>query len=402
MKLASTIIVLILAAAALFFATGCNGDLWSNAVGYDPEQDKENYYLTCELGVLQLRSGYPFAAGNAVDSPINGLDCSVSTELQGRPLTLSQVVSHRLLIPPSVHPPGRDASSSNSLMNEFSNLFPLMFPPGFPVSDRGKIKLACDSSIGSYLVNHTKGTVTSLGLCPLRILKVIPVRSHPLQLQLTPDGATLLVTSYDGAVTFIDTATDTVAFTLNMPTFNPSGIDISPDGTRAYVTHYLDGNPSLIVIDTINRRVLTTIPLPGNFPRVVALTPDGTQAWVNYYNGNVVTVVDTLTNAVSGTLNIAAQVGNGMAFNPTGTRAFIAVNPNLLYVVDTATLSILTRVTVGALPNDVVVTADGNDVLVTGGAQEGVWVIDARKYTVKNKPTTPVSGFGSMGLAVYQ
>ena len=156
------------------------------------------------------------------------------------------------------------------------------------------------------------------------------------------------------------------------------------------------------MIDIINRRVLTTIPLPGNFPRVVALTPDGSQAWVNYYNGNVITIVDTLTNAVSGTLNIAAQVGNGMAFNPTGTRAFIAVNPNLLYVVDTATLSVLSRVTVGALPNDVAVTADGNDVLVTGGAQEGVWDIDARRYTVVSKPSTPVTGFGSMGLAVYR
>ena len=36
----------------------------------------------------------------------------------------------------------------------------------------------------------------------------VAVASRPLQMQLTPDGSLLMVTSYDSAITFIDPATD--------------------------------------------------------------------------------------------------------------------------------------------------------------------------------------------------
>jgi YVTN family beta-propeller protein len=278
---------------------------------------------------------------------------------------------------------------------------PLLFPPLFPDSDSQKVLAPCPASVGFYGVNHAEGTVTSLSLCPsLKVNKQITVRSHPLQLAVTPDGSTLLVTSYDNAVNFIDTATDAVTFTLNTPGLYPSGIAISPDGTRAYVTNYFT-NPSLLVIDIPNRKLLSTIPLATAFPRVVVLTPDGTQAWVNYYQGNTVTIVDTLTGLLSHTMNLGTSVSMGMAFNPTGTKAFIA-GPNNVIVVDTATLAILARVTTGNQPTDVVVTPDGRSVLVNSSTQAGLWRIDAIHNTLAAipDPASPVSRH-SMGMLLY-
>src|SRR5262249_11218417 len=186
------------------------------------------------------------------------------------------------------------------------------------------------------------------------------------QIAATPDGATLLVTCYNNAIAFIDAASDRVVHTLSADLFFPNGIAISPDGSRAYVTNYFAGNPapSLLVIDVVRRTILDTIPLPAGFPGVVVLTPDGSRAWVNYYQANFLDMVDTLTVAAIARIDFGEVTQNGMAFNPTGTKAFVATGSSHLAVVDTATLQVVTKITVSDVPLDVAVSPDGALVLV--------------------------------------
>lgn len=407
------LLVLGLAGFALFFCSGCNFDIWANATGYDPEIEDLKYIVRCEPGtrtlqVYEQQLDGPFSDSRVereikVGSPINGKPCSVSTENQGRPFTASDAVDLGLL--PSQAPasaaPQRAAGSSARLNDVFKFLVPLVFPPSFPLNDNAKLSpAACPPTLGSYLVNHLQGTVTSFGFCPLAVRREIQVRANPLQLAVTPDGATVLVTSYDSAVTFIDTATDTVTFTLNTPNYNPSGIAISPDGSRAYVTHYLDENPSLLVIDVPNRKLLSTIPLPYDYPRVVVVTPDGAQAWVNYYAGDVITVVDLLSSSISANLTPGGSISMGMAFNPTGTKAFVAASPGLLLVIDTASLTSIARIAVGPSPVDVVADPNGRTVYVNSATRSGTWWIDANKNQLKAAPAASTFG-GSMGLVVF-
>lgn len=407
-KLFSRLAILILAAIALFYGTGCNMDPFAYAVGYDPDDAPRYFIIRCDPSTkqLELRDDNFHLIG----SPINGMPCSVSTELQGRPLTISQAVSHGLITTsgsahPNVAKPDRFATSSSAataLTNTFSLLMPLLFPPAFPTADNGKVTPTCPSDLGFYVVNHLQGTVTSVGMCPsLHVLKTITVVSDPLQAALTPDGSMLLVTSYDSAVNFIDTGSDTVTFTLPTPNYYPSGIAISPDGTRAYVTNYFDTNPALLVIDIPNRKLLSAIALQFAYPRAVALTPDGQQAWVNYYQGRQVTIVDTVSGTISRNLNLGVSVSTGMVFNPTGTKAYIATYPSSLYVVDTASLSILTHISVGMNPNDVIALADGTKVFVDSETQDGAWVIDTVHDTLLSAPNTSPNAGGTMGMMVY-
>jgi YVTN family beta-propeller protein len=344
-----------------------------------------------------------------IGSPINGKSCSISTDFQNRPLSLSDAVQHGLTSNPAPSnrvqnprpAPAAAAAASSSLLNTFPFLAPLAFPPLFPLSDAGKLVPNCPASLGAYLVNHLDGTVTSVGLCPqLHVNAEIVVQSNPLQVAVTPDGSTALVTSYDSAVTFIDTATDKVTFTLVTPGYYPQGIAISPDGTRAYVTNYDDANQCLLVIDIPNRRMLSTISLPQVYPRVVAVTPDGTQAWVNYWTDSEITVVDLLSGTVSAHLNFGSPIDMGMAFNPAGTKAFVAADPNLLLVIDTATLTKLAQVAVGPSPDDVVVLPNGHLVFVNSSLENGTWLVDAVKNTLIAAPSNPTQG-GSMGLTVF-
>ena len=74
--------------------------------------------------------------------------------------------------------------------------------------------------------------------------------------------------SQDNTVSVIDTATNTVVATVPVGV-NPSGIAITPDGTRAYVATELG---TVSVIDTATNTVVATIPIGGE-PLGIAITP---------------------------------------------------------------------------------------------------------------------------------
>jgi len=424
MKYLNHFIVLALAAAALVFSMGCNFDIWAHAVGYDPDKEDDTYYaLRCDpQSKTYTMDVVPYGTPGASSSPGTlvgslGKPCVPSNEGKGRPSTTSDPVSSPA---PGSAPPQdpndgplrkplataattATAPTPPSLINTFPWLEPLAFPPAFPLANAGKNPLTCPPTLESFLVNHNQASVTAVGLCPFKVLKEIQVRSNPLQIAITPDGTLALVTSYDGAVTFIDTATNTVKGTLDLPNYNPSGIAISPDSTRAYVTHYLDQLPCLLVIDIASRKLLSTIALPKAYPRVVVLTPDGSQAWVNYYADRVVSIVDLFTGTVASTVDVGTEADTGMVFNPSGTKAYVAVYPDQIFVIDTASLNTVAKIKVGTSPMDLVMMPEGKRMFVSTETDPNIWWIDLTTNTVTQRTTPPGGNTagGTMGLTVF-
>src|SRR6267142_1574658 len=89
------------------------------------------------------------------------------------------------------------------------------------------------------------------------------------------------VTNLSGTVSVIDTTTNTVVVTIPVGIF-PTGIAITPDGTRAYVVNQFvtnQGNNTVSVIDTMTNTIVATISV-GRGPSEIAITPDGTRAYV--------------------------------------------------------------------------------------------------------------------------
>jgi YVTN family beta-propeller protein len=67
------------------------------------------------------------------------------------------------------------------------------------------------------------------------------------------------------------------------------------------------------VISTSSDTVTSTIPITGD-PDTVGLTPDGSQLWVGGLTSGIITVLDTATEGVVGTINVGndgAQSGDG-------------------------------------------------------------------------------------------
>jgi YVTN family beta-propeller protein len=349
-----------------------------------------------ENGSLRIYSvGADGSLTPAPDSPLNGEDCDPSEDDDARANTMSSpMTSSSTSGSNSVHRFASGVAAGPQFQDRYPLLSPLPFAPLFSPIVLASYTTQCTPNTGIYMVNHFSSTVTHYSTCPLGVMKRIQVGSNPLQLAVTPDAKTLIVTRYDSAVVFIDTATDTVTTTLQVGSAYPNGIALSPDGATAYVTSYIDVNPAILTIDVASRKV-TGMTQVSTYPKSIFLTPDGLQAWVLFYQSSTVYVFDTLTMSVVGTLNAGGIADTTMAFSPNGTRAYVAAASNQLVVFDTATLTKMGSVTVGQLPSDVYVTPDGGHAYVNSQMDSFVSYVDLTTNTlIKNYPVTgPGMGF---------
>ncbi len=115
-------------------------------------------------------------------------------------------------------------------------------------------------------------------------------------------------------VSVIDTATDTVIATILPVGLDPTGVAVSPDGSKVYVTNNVSTvSPfgTVSVIDAATNTVSATISV-GFLPEGVAVSPDGSKVYVannSSFNPGTgtVSVIDTATNTVSATIPVGNQ-----------------------------------------------------------------------------------------------
>ena len=125
--------------------------------------------------------------------------------------------------------------------------------------------------LSTLIIDTTTGTV----------ITKVKVGGVPRGIAITPDGKKAYVAnSWNGNVSVIDTATNTVTATVTVGAYH---VAVTPDGRKVYVTNY--GGNDVSVIDTDTNTVIATVPF-GNWPTRVAVTPDGKKVYVSSH-GNV-------------------------------------------------------------------------------------------------------------------
>ncbi len=92
-----------------------------------------------------------------------------------------------------------------------------------------------------------------------------------------------MANQYEDTVSVIDTATNNIIATVDVGS-SPTGIAVSPDGTKVYVTNYDDNTTS--VIDTATNNVIATVNV-GAGPMGVAVSPDGKKVYVTNYDATL-------------------------------------------------------------------------------------------------------------------
>jgi YVTN family beta-propeller protein len=175
----------------------------------------------------------------------------------------------------------------------------------------------------------------------------------------------------------------------------PIGIAHDPDNSRMYVTNQDDGTVS--VIDTTTNTVIGTLTV-GSTPIGIAHDPDNDRMYVTNAGDGTVSVIDTTTNTVDST---PLQIGNdpvGIAHDPVNDRMYVT-NQNIgtVSVIDTTTNTVdPATIPVGAGPLGIAHDPDNSRMYVINQDDGTVSVIDTTTNTVID---TISVGSGSRGIA---
>jgi YVTN family beta-propeller protein len=154
----------------------------------------------------------------------------------------------------------------------------------------------------------------------------------------------------------------------------PSGMALSPDGSKLYVA--LNGADSLGVIDTATDTLLSQIKV-GNAPRQVAVSADGNTAYVSNEGGRPANTTD-FTNLSDGTPIVSSPVTGAAT---TGTVS----------VVNLTTGAEVKEIPVGLQPT--ALYQDGSALFVANSNDDSMSVINEQSNSVAQTVTTnPVPG----------
>jgi YVTN family beta-propeller protein len=235
------------------------------------------------------------------------------------------------------------------------------------------------------------GSVAASGASPT-VVETVQGLETPGYVDVSPDGTRAYVANRDaGTVTVLDTATDRITDTVPIAAGPAWYVRVSPDGEQVYVSvKNADETASfLATVDTeTDRQVARTV--IGARPFSAAVTPDGRFVWVTSHAASRVDVVDTASDEVVAMIPVPADP-HAVALSPDGERAYVASHESdLLTVLDTSTRSAVATIDAGDGPYAVAVSPDGDRVAVADYEGGTVTVVDAASGRVLD--TVPVGG----------
>ena len=159
-----------------------------------------------------------------------------------------------------------------------------------------------------------------------------------------------------------------------LPLFVVAGATRTEAQTKAYVAH--PGANLVTVIDTATGAVAGTIAV-GAGPARVAITRDGTRAYVTNGGSGSISVIDTASDAVIGTIPVGDSP-SALAVTPDGGSLYVMTAGGVVEVVDTTLGTVTATIPVGSA-GDIAITPDGTRAYVAAGL---VYVIDTAANVV--------------------
>lgn len=152
---------------------------------------------------------------------------------------------------------------------------------------------------------------------------------------------------------------------------SPWDVAVRDDGA-AFFTELL--NNGVGITNTANRTVTGFI-ATGSEPTGIALSPDGTRIYTANQGDNTVSVIDAVNNVAIGSVSIAASPFS-VEVSPDNTQLFVGNNDNTLTIIDVASLRITKTVTVGFATNAFAVDPSGRLLYASSAASGSVSEID--------------------------
>jgi gliding motility-associated-like protein len=230
------------------------------------------------------------------------------------------------------------------------------------------------ASLGyAYIANSISNDVSVIKTATMSVITTIPVGQGPTGVSVSPDGSRVYIPNQrSNTVSVISTATNKVISTITIAGFGPTNVSVSPDGTRLYVVNLNSNN--VAVINTATNALIAAIGV-GGYPAGIAVSPDGSRVYVAN-SSNSISVIDAASNTVKTTIPVGKSP-YGIAVSPDGSKVYVALSgANSVIVINTATDQVVSTIPVGANPAGVSVSPNGSRVYVANANDATVSVIN--------------------------
>ncbi len=182
----------------------------------------------------------------------------------------------------------------------------------------------------------------------------------------------------------------------------PARLHAAPAGPFAYITNFHSNTVS--VIDTSTNTVAGTVvmpTLPDSAPYGITVSPSGTRAYLTNFVDVSVSAIDTSTDTVLATVPLGGDTifPEGVAVNPAGTRVYV-VSALKISIIDTSSNAVIAAIPGHIAGTGVAVSPDGSEVYIGSdlGSDIGaaIRILDTGSNTIVG--TVPLSG-SPLGIA---
>lgn len=259
----------------------------------------------------------------------------------------------------------------------------------------------------AYVANSLGESLSVIDTVTNNVVKTVDLpRAEPTAIGAHPFLPFAYVNNRAAQEAFIfDTKTHAVIGSIALPGKPDAGVKFHPDGTRAYITTRAPINATA-VIDTATHTVIDTIDTGPNGERAVdpsgiAIHPDGQTAYISNFNSDDIWLIDLNTNEVIQILkDPAARSPQHIAMHPGGHFVYVPNrNSDNVTVIDTISNNIITTIGVGHQPAVIGFDPQGIFAYVPNRKENTVSVIDTTTHTVID--TISLSNTGGMWVNVH-
>jgi large repetitive protein len=213
---------------------------------------------------------------------------------------------------------------------------------------------------------------------------------------VSPDSSTAYIGSATGPVEPFNTLQGTAGTPLG-PTFVGYGtMAMSPDGSTLYI-------PAGTGIDeyapATGKLTQNAIPIPG-IVYGIAVSPDGSTLYTASNGGNLINVINVATKSVTSTITLPSAPDAAL-LSPDGTRLYVSENQaDTISVINTATDTITANIAMPSLPHGgapmnlldtTCISPDGSTLYVPGAPGEPVQVISTATDTITSTIPYPTN-----------
>jgi YVTN family beta-propeller protein len=172
----------------------------------------------------------------------------------------------------------------------------------------------------------------------------------------------------------------------------PSYIQVAPNGKFAYITN--PGAGAITVLDTATDKVSGTIKIPQGPPQFVSFSPDSGTAYVSVYNTrgsiHLIAFIDTATGTVTSTVSVGNRTPGPSTASPDGQYLYVpnhnmtmgTANGNLIDVINTATKKLTDQIAVPPNPHWIVFGKNGLLYYATDHMSTVVTVLNAKTNAI--------------------